>query len=42
MAPGKPKLIAIDHDEGDEWCVTLEPGDFMCFWPPWNSGVYDT
>jgi len=26
----------------DQWCVTVEPGDYMCFWPPWNSGEYDT
>jgi len=26
----------------DDWCVTLEPGDYMCFWPPWTSGIYDT
>jgi hypothetical protein len=26
----------------DDWCVTVEPGDFMCFWPPWGSGEYDT
>lgn len=29
-------------EEGEDWAVTLEPGDFMCFWPPWTSGIYDT
>lgn len=23
-------------------CVTVEPGDYMCFWPPWDDGYYDT
>jgi len=22
--------------------VTLEPGNFMCFFPPWDSGDYST
>ena len=27
---------------GEDWSVTVEPGDYMCFWPPWTSGEYDT
>jgi hypothetical protein len=27
---------------GEEWSVIVEPGDYMCFWPPWTSGDYDT
>jgi hypothetical protein len=30
------------EEEGEDWRVTVEPGDFMCFWPPWTSGDYDT
>jgi hypothetical protein len=31
--PGEP---------GEDWSVTVEPGNYMCFWPPWTSGEYDT
>lgn len=31
--PGEP---------GEDWSVIVEPGDYMCFWPPWTSGEYDT
>ena len=30
------------EEKGDEWRVTVEPGDYMCFWAPWSSGDYDT
>jgi hypothetical protein len=30
------------EEEGDDYCVIVEPGDYMCFWPPWTSGEYDT
>jgi hypothetical protein len=26
----------------EDWCVTVEPGDYMCFWPRWTSGDYET
>ena len=26
----------------EEWSVIVEPGNVMCFWPPWSSGDYDT
>ena len=36
-------LIAYPPEEGDDdWRVVAEPGEYMCFWPPWNSGEYDT
>jgi len=31
-----------DPDEEWYWSVTLEPGDFMSFSAPWDSGDYDT
>ena len=30
------------EEEGEDWRVTVEPGDYMCFWPPWTTGDYDT
>jgi hypothetical protein len=50
IAPFKVKRFGVafglipraPEEEGDDWCVTLEPGDYMCFWPPWTSGEYDT
>jgi hypothetical protein len=30
------------EEPGEDWRVTVEPGDYMCFWPPWTSGDYDT
>ena len=30
------------EDPEDEWHATMEPGDFMAFFPPWSSGEYDT
>ncbi|MBS1794242.1 MAG: hypothetical protein JSS81_10330 [Acidobacteria bacterium] len=35
-------LIAhAPNEDSPEWSVTAEPGDFMCFYPPWD-GDYDT
>jgi hypothetical protein len=50
MAPFRVQAFGVEYgliprapEEPDEdWCVTLEPGDYMCFWPPWSSGEYDT
>ena len=36
LIPGPPE------EPGEDWRVTVEPGDYMCFFPPWTSGVYDT
>jgi hypothetical protein len=30
------------EESGDDWSVIVQPGDYMCFWPPWTSGDYDT
>jgi len=36
-------FIPRPPEEPDEdWAVIVEPGDYMCFWPPWTSGEYDT
>jgi len=30
------------EDEDDELLISLEPGDYMAFYEPWDSGDYDT
>jgi hypothetical protein len=30
------------EEPGGDWSVIVEPGNYMCFWPPWTSGDYDT
>jgi hypothetical protein len=36
-------LIPQPPEEPDEdWSVIVKPGNYMCFWPPWTSGDYDT
>lgn len=36
-------LIAREpEEEDDEWAVELQPGNFMAFFKPWDSGDYDT
>ena len=36
-------LIAHEPEEEDEeWHITVEPGNFMAFSPPWDDGEYDT
>jgi hypothetical protein len=34
-------LIVDDGDDGECW-VTLQPGDYMAFSEPWDSGEYST
>ena len=29
-------------EPGEGWSVIVEPGNYMCFWPPWSTGEYDT
>jgi hypothetical protein len=29
-------------EPGEDWSVIVEPGNYMCFWPPWTTGDYDT
>jgi len=36
-------LVVSEPDDGDDtWWVTVEPGDYMAFSPPWDGGGYDT
>lgn len=35
-------IVREPEDEDDEWAVELQPGDFMAFFEPWDSGDYDT
>jgi hypothetical protein len=30
------------EEEGDVWAVEMEPGNYMAFFEPWDSGDYDT
>jgi len=30
------------EDDDDEWAVELQPGNYMAFFEPWDSGEYDT
>jgi len=34
-----PELL---DDGSDDWCVQVEPGNYMAFFKPWGSGDYDT
>jgi len=29
-------------EEGDSWAVEMQPGNYMAFFEPWDSGEYDT
>lgn len=50
IAPFKVRRFGVDFGfipqppeaEGEDYSVIVEPGDYMCFWPPWTSGDYDT
>jgi hypothetical protein len=50
VAPFKVERFGVEFgfipqppEEPDEdWSVIVEPGNYMCFWPPWISGDYDT
>jgi hypothetical protein len=35
-------LIPRVSDDDDEWWVECEPGNYMAFHEPWDSGEYDT
>jgi hypothetical protein len=30
------------EEEDDEWAVEMQPGNYMAFFEPWDSGDYDT
>ena len=36
-------LVAREpEDEDDFWAVEMQPGNYMAFFEPWDSGEYDT
>lgn len=35
-------LVAKEPEEGDSWTVEAQPGNYMSFFEPWDSGEYDT
>jgi hypothetical protein len=50
VAPFRVEMFGVEFgfipappdEPGGSWRVTVQPGDVMCFFPPWTSGVYDT
>jgi hypothetical protein len=50
VAPFRIEMFGVEfgfipqppEEPGDDWSVIVEPGNVMCFWPPWTSGEYDT
>jgi hypothetical protein len=50
VAPFRIEMFGVEfgfiprqpEEAGEDWSVTVEPGNAMCFWPPWTSGDYDT
>ncbi|HEX4611038.1 MAG TPA: hypothetical protein VH092_22800 [Urbifossiella sp.] len=50
VAPFRVEVFGVEfglipqppEEPGDDWSVIAEPGNYMCFWPPWTSGEYDT
>jgi hypothetical protein len=49
VAPFRAERFGVDfgliphapEEDDEDWSVTVEPGDYMCFYPPWD-GDYDT
>lgn len=35
-------VVHPPQSENEAWFVTVEPGNYMAFYEPWDSGVYDT
>jgi hypothetical protein len=35
-------IVREPEDEEDVWAVEMQPGNYMAFVEPWNSGEYDT
>lgn len=35
-------VIREPEDADDVWAVEVQPGNYMAFFEPWDSGVYDT
>jgi hypothetical protein len=50
VTPFKVKRFGVEfgfipqppEEPGEDWSVIVEPGNYMCFCPPWTSGDYDT
>lgn len=50
VAPFRVEMFGVEfgfipqppEEPGEDWSVIVEPGNYMCFWPPWTSGDYDT
>lgn len=50
VAPFRIEMFGVEfgfipqppEEPGAEWSVIVEPGNYMCFVPPWTSGDYDT
>lgn len=35
-------VVREPEDEDDPWAVEMQPGNYMAFFEPWDSGDYDT
>lgn len=35
-------IVQEPEDEEDIWAVEMQPGNYMAFFEPWDSGEYDT
>jgi hypothetical protein len=35
-------VVRQPEDEDDPWAVEVQPGNYMAFFEPWDSGEYDT
>jgi hypothetical protein len=35
-------ILREPEDEGESWAVEAQPGNYMAFFEPWDSGEYDT
>lgn len=35
-------VLREPEDDEDVWAVEMQPGNYMAFFEPWNSGEYDT
>jgi hypothetical protein len=35
-------IVREPEEEDDVWAVELQPGNYMAFFEPWDSGEYDT
>ena len=35
-------ITRVPEDEDDVWAVEVQPGNYMAFFEPWDSGEYDT